>query len=253
MVETIAKIVKKAGKIILSAHDINNTVTDKEGSANFVTKYDVAVQQMLFAELSAVFPGAKFVGEEENQHSDKLPDGVCFIIDPIDGTTNFIKHYSHSAVSVAMIVDGEAQIGVVYDPYLDEMFTAERGKGAFLNGRPIKSSDNRLERSLVLFGSSPYYPELTDRSFALARKLFDRSCDIRRSGSAALDLCYIASGKCDFFFELLLSPWDYAAGMLIVTEAGGVCRNIDGGNITLEKGCGIVAASKPAYEDYLKI
>jgi myo-inositol-1(or 4)-monophosphatase len=252
-VEKIAKIVKKAGELILSAHGIDATVTEKEGCANFVTWYDVAVQRLLFDLLAAEFPDAEFVGEEEDDCSDSLPHGRCFVIDPIDGTTNFIRNFSHSAVSVALLADGVPQVGVVYNPYADEMFTAERGEGAFLNGRPISVSQRGLADSIVLFGSSPYYPELAGESFALARKLFDLSCDIRRTGSAALDLCYIASGRCDLFFELKLSPWDYAAGSLIVTEAGGVCRSFDGGEPDFAKGCGIVAANPAAYEDYLRI
>ena len=183
-----------------------------------------------------------FVGEEEDVHAS-VKDGYAFIVDPIDGTTNFIKDYHASAISVGLTKDGERYMGVVYNPYLDEMFTAVRGQGAFLNGRPIQVSNQPLENGIVIFGTAPYYEDLAKKSFDMAYQYFCKALDVRRSGSAAIDLCNVAAGRAELFFELRLSPWDYAAGSLIVEEAGGVVTRIDGGEITLNEGCGVLATN----------
>ena len=132
-------------------------------------------------------------------------------------------------------------MGVVYNPYLDEMFYAQRGKGAYLNGRRISVSGNPLKNGIVIFGTSPYYEELNRASFELAYDYFKKSLDIRRSGSAALDLCSVAAGRAELFFELRLSPWDYAAASLIVEEAGGIVTTVEGGKITLGESCSVLA------------
>lgn len=164
-------------------------------------------------------------------------------MDPIDGTTNFIKDYHVSAISAGLAKDGEKYIGVVYNPYLDEMFTAERGKGAFLNGRPIHVSRNPLSEGIVLFGTAPYYEELSKKSFQMAYAYFKKALDVRRSGSAAIDLCSIAAGRAELYFELRLSPWDFAAGALIVEEAGGVVTTVEGGAVTLGQKCSVLATN----------
>ena len=151
-----------------------------------------------------------------------------------------------------MTRDGEAYLGVVYNPYLDEMFYAQRGQGAYCNGTAIHVSDLPLIQGLTLFGSASYYDELTDESFRLLRECFDRSQDIRRSGSAALDLCTIAAGRAELFFELRLQPWDYAAGALIVQEAGGVCTCVDGSPIDLTKPCPIVATGSGVDAGFIR-
>lgn len=132
-------------------------------------------------------------------------------------------------------------------------FYAQRGKGAFLNGQPLHVSSNQLEEGLVCFGTSPYYAELIDQTFDLVKTLHKASLDVRRSGSAALDLCDIASGRCELFFECRLSPWDYAAGSLIVQEAGGRISRMDGTGISLDKGCSVLAGGPAAWEDYFKL
>lgn len=223
----LIEIVKKAGEIILNAGNIQSGVEEKTGHANFVTEYDKKVQEFLRKELNRAMPEAAFVGEEEEIHAS-VEKGFAFIVDPIDGTTNFMKGYCMSAVSVGFFKDGEPQIGVVYNPYLNEVFSAEKGKGAWCNENPIHVSGRPLNQGVVLVGTAPYYQELNDRTFAMMREYFDRSLDIRRSGSAALDLCAVASGRAELFFELRLSPWDYAAGALIVTEAGGYVTTVEG-------------------------
>ncbi|MCR4903908.1 MAG: inositol monophosphatase [Butyrivibrio sp.] len=241
----IEKVVAESGKIILKADRSNNVITSKEGHANFVTKYDKKVQEVLENKLLDILPKARFVGEE-GEHNEEKGSGFEFIVDPIDGTTNFIKDYHVSAISVGLVKDGKPYIGVVYNPYLKEMFTAITGIGAWCNGRNIHVSDNELENGIVLFGTSPYYEELNKKSFDTAFSYFKRSLDIRRSGSAALDLCSIAAGRAELYFELILQPWDYAAGALIVTEAGGKVTTFEGGEVTYNKPCSILATNSIA-------
>ena len=251
MLEKIIEIVKEAGNIILSAHNQESAVTAKEGKKNFVTKYDVAVQDFLFTELGKAFPEAEFLGEEgENKLSGKA---LRFIIDPIDGTTNFMQDYRCSCISVALCKDEELIAGVVYNPYSNEIFSAEKDKGAFLNGKEIKVSDRPLSDGLALFGTSPYHPENTDETFALLRRVFDICRDIRRSGSAAYDICMVACGRCEVFFEKALQPWDIAAGTLILKEAGGVALNYEGNEPGFSAPVDVVFANPKAYEEFVKL
>ncbi len=247
-INKIAEAVREAGKIILSAHDRESSVTAKEGKKNFVTKYDVAVQEFLRSRLSEILPQAEFVGEEGK--SDSHSKALRFIVDPIDGTTNFMQDYRFSAISVAVCEGDEPVLGLIYNPYADEMFTAEKGKGAYLNSEPIHVSERPLSDGLALFGTSPYHPENTDETFALLRKVFDYSRDIRRSGSAAIDICYVACGRCEIFFEKELQPWDYAAGTVILREAGGIAETYSGDAPSLVCGSDVVFANQKAVEEF---
>ena len=219
LLQKITDIMRECGGIILNADRNRSVVDEKAGHANFVTTYDKMIQEKLKKELLSLLPEAVFVGEEEDVHAS-VEKGYAFIADPIDGTTNFIRDYHTSAVSVGLAKDGATYMGVVYNPYLDEMFTAVKGEGAYLNGRPIRVSARPLKDGIVIFGTATYYEELAERTFALAYDYYKRSLDVRRSGSAALDLCSIAAGRAELFYELRLCPWDYAAASLIVTEAG---------------------------------
>jgi len=217
-------------------------IEEKSGHANFVTAYDKKVQQELNRALLSILPEAVFVGEEEDMHAS-VEKGYAFVVDPIDGTTNFIKDYKTSCISVGLLKNGSQLLGVVYNPYLDEMFTAVKGEGAFLNGKRIHTTKLPLNEGIVVFGTSPYYEELSKKSFELAYSLFQRALDVRRTGSAAIDLCNIAAGRAELFFELKLSPWDYAAGSLIVREAGGCVTTIEGNAIRFDEPCSILATN----------
>jgi myo-inositol-1(or 4)-monophosphatase len=252
MIVEIKKIIKEAGNIMLQAQNIESVTESKQGRANFVTKYDVEVQNFLYKHLSLLLPQADFLGEEDLQR--KASDSeYCFIIDPIDGTTNFIFDQKHSAISVALMHKNEIEIGIVYNPYSNEFFYAEKGKGVFLNEKPLKTGDLSLTEGVAGFGTSPYYSDKTDETFSIIKKLFENSLDIRRTGSAALDLSYVAAGRFVLFFELILSPWDFAAASLIVKEAGGVITTIDQKEITFNSPCSIVAAAPRAYQDFFKL
>ena len=238
-------LLHQVGKIIVGAHkDAENHVESKSGSANFVTAYDVAVQEHLIRRLKEFLPDAVFVAEEKDNDAAALMAEHCFVIDPIDGTTNFIHDYRMSCISIAMVTRGETVLGMVYDPYRGELYSAEKGKGAFLNGEPIRVSDRPVALSVAAFGTSPYRRDtLTDLTFAMAKEIFLAMADIRRSGTAALDLAHLAGGRVDAFFEMVLSPWDFAAGALIVTEAGGVVTQSDGCPIDLATPCSVFAGN----------
>ena len=254
--ETMLPIIRDAAKIMLSAHspESENAVTVKAGDANFVTLYDKATEDLLIEKISKAIPSASFVAEEKENDYSLLDGEYVFIIDPIDGTTNFIHEFRHSSISVACISHGKTVFGAVYNPYLDEMFYAELGKGAYKNGERIYTSKRKMSEAVFSFGSSPYYKdELGKKGFELAYKLFCHSADVRRLASAALDLCYVASGRLDYFFELRLSPWDHAAGALILTEAGGTVSDMEGNPIKLTEPCSVIASNEACYDDILKI
>ena len=221
ILDEIIAAAKECGQVMLQADRSNIGIKDKAGKANFVTRYDCKIQEMLQMKLAQILPAAEFFGEEEDCQIDRNAEYI-FVVDPIDGTTNFIKDYHMSCISIGLLRNGKRYLGVVHNPYLDETFYAISGEGAYMNGNTIHVSDDSLENSIVLFGSSPYNTELAKASFELAYEYFQKCLDIRRSGSAALDLCAIASDRAENYFGLILFPWDFAAGALIVEEAGGV-------------------------------
>ena len=242
---------RKAAVLMMQAHDI--IAENKSGARDVVTEYDRRVQQLLIAELRALLPDAHFFCEEMNEQ-EKLDSARLFIIDPIDGTMNFVHGFHHSAISVAYAERGKVMAAAVYNPYLDEMFHAVRGEGAFLNERAIHVAEEDLAHSVVCFGTSPYRPDLADKTFGRARQLYEASLDVRREGTAALDLCSVAAGRAGLFFEFNLSLWDYAAGVMIIEEAGGCCRTADGAALpyTGEKSS-VSAASPKVMEEYLRL
>lgn len=251
MEQQMQRILQQAGQIILKA-EREKGVKEKTGEANFVTKYDVAVQQFLRTELLALCPDARFVGEEEEQHAD-ITKGRAFIVDPIDGTTNFIKGCNASAVSAALLEDGKVIVGAVYDPYRGEFFYAEKGKGTTCCGCPVHVSDEPLADSIVCLGTSPYYKELRESTFRLANAFMEHALDLRRSGSAVIDFCQVVRGAAGFFCEKRLSPWDYAASSLLITEAGGVISRTDGTPLVFDRPCGVIAGTKAAWDDYFRL
>lgn len=247
MLQKIIQIVHECGEIILGASDIERMTHHKEGKGNFVTDYDSRVQAALKEKLLNLVPEAVFFGEEDDADKAEIGTGYAFIVDPIDGTSNFMRGYRASCISVALAKDGYPVMGVVYNPYMQETFYAEKGKGAFLNGKPIHTSDRTLEQGLVLFGTAPYREDLAKKSFEVAYRYFTVAEDLRRSGSAAIDLCALACGRAEFYFELTLCPWDYAAGALIVEEAGGIVSDLAGNPVTYDRKQ-TVAARAPRVE-----
>lgn len=250
----ITKTVREAGQIILNASLNRDSVSNKEGFANFVTTYDVQVQNYLIEQLHAILPKAKYFGEEDhlNQSTD-AKNGYLFIIDPIDGTTNFIFGYKHSCVSVGLAYCRQVVLGVVYNPYVNDMYYAVRGEGAFVNEQKLVLADRALNQGIAAFGCARYNTDDTDAIFAIAKELYLHSLSLREGGSAALDLCGIAAGQNVLYTELLLQPYDYAAACVIIEEAGGRITQVNGDAITLDQPCSILAGTPKAWEEGLEI
>lgn len=251
LLEEIIEIVKNAGNIYREAGK-DKGIEQKDSNVNLVTKYDKMIQDYLIEELGKVVPNARFLGEEGDDNKE-LTDGYCFIIDPIDGTTNFIKGFQHSAISIGLAKDKELYIGVVLDPDLDNIFYAEKGKGAYLNGEKISVSDCDISNSLVMFGTCPYEHELAHQTFELTEKVFLKALEVRRGGSAALDICYVASGKADLYYELILRPWDWAGATLILNEAGGVATQVNGNELDANEVKSYLCGNKKNIEEFYEI
>ena len=196
MLEQIIPIIREAGRIVLSARDAAARTREKTSAADLVTEYDLAVETFLKEKLPPLVPGSVFFGEEEEENADPSR-GWAFIVDPIDGTTNFVRGLRQSAVSVALAHDGTVEYGVVYDPYKDEMFSARRGGGAFLNGQPIRVSRRPIEQGVFGMGTAIYRREYLEPTMRLTEQLFRRSCDFRRLGAAALDgrTCFLSTAS----------------------------------------------------------
>jgi len=252
VMERLMAIIKKAGGMILAADLEHADVEVKSTRGDLRTNYDTAVEEFLRRELALVLPEAQFIGEESGLQKREA-DKYCFIVDPIDGTANFTWDYHHSAVSIALAKGERILAGLVYNPYLDELFHARAGEGAYLNGRLIQVSQRSLRDGLICFGTSPYDKTKAAATFSLARLLYEKSLDVRRSGSAALDLCYVACGRCDLFYEMSLYPWDYAAAALIVTEAGGMLATMEGEELRFSDRTTLVAGGPPAFRDFWEL
>lgn len=242
LLKNIQDIVYEAGNIILSAKNIADVTKTKSSAADLVTEYDVKVENFLKERLLKLLPGSVFYGEEEKENSDPSK-GWVFIVDPIDGTSNFVRDLAQSAVSVALANDGKVEYAAAFDPYRNEMFSAKAGCGAYLNGEPIYVSSCPLEKGIFGFGTAPYNKSLHPATIRLLSQMFERSCDFRRMGAAVLDLCAVACGRLDAFFEYELSPWDYAAGSLLITEAGGRICTLEGDPVPVTKKCSVWASN----------
>lgn len=229
MQKKLIKIIKKAGKILKKGYYSNKDVTFK-AKKDLVTKYDVAVEDYLKKEFNKYFKEFNLIAEESDNSQIEFSNSI--IIDPIDGTTNFVNGVPHTAISVGVYKNKKPYIGIVYNPILDELYTAKVGQGAFLNGKKIKVSNEKdLVKSLLATGF-PYSSadNRQDLEGVVERiKIILPSCqDLRRLGSAALDLCLVAKGVYEGYYEMNLKPWDVSAGIIILSEAGGMITNIEG-------------------------
>ena len=253
--EEIKRIAREAGDIFQDVTPHREDSLSKEGHANFVTRYDQQVQRFLMQSLTRLMPEAHFVGEENGQEifEPSYGQGYTFVVDPIDGTSNFLKGYRPSVVSIGVLKDGRPHMGVIYSPYTRELFWAMKGLGAYCNEDPIRQSASPLSESLVSMGTAPYYEEEVSHSaFEVGFHYLRRSIDIRRCGSAAYDLCLVAQGRCGLFFEPRLCLWDYMAGAVIVEEAGGVVTDMKGAPLSYRGKSSVLAATGAvAKEDYL--
>ena len=248
---TAVKAAEHAGKIILdNLGKISRGEIGAKQTSDFVTHVDRESEQVIIKTIKESFPAHSFLAEESVKELNT--DGYRWIIDPLDGTTNFIHGYPVFSVSIALEYKREIILGVIFDPLKKEMFNSEKGKGAFLNGYPIKiSSVTSLKDGLITTGFPFRKKDLLDIYLKAFNNILLRVSDLRRAGSAALDLAYLACGRCDGFFEIGLGAWDMAAGSIIIKEAGGIVTDFGGGEEYLSSG-NIVAAIPSIHKGILK-
>ena len=220
----------EAGGLLL-AHFRSDFQISKKGRINLVTEVDLKAEKTIVDRIRLNFPDHEILAEEQGTQTGNGP--YKWIIDPLDGTTNYAHGYRFFCVSIAVETEGNLILGVVYDPVTEELFSATKGQGATLNDRPIHVSDEgELIDSLLCTGFS-YHQKEIQKNLELFDRIIFHSQAIRRDGSAALDLCYVACGRFDGFWELSLNPWDVAAGRLIVEEAGGSVTAFSGSPCTI--------------------
>lgn len=222
----------------------------EKGIADYVTQVDIAVQDFLKTALHELEPDIQFLGEETGLQ--RMNADSYWILDPVDGTTNLMHDYQHSVVSLALCRNKEIVWGVVYDPFHDELFSAAKGEGSFLNGSPIHvSSAQKLSETIIGIGTAKR--ELAKENFSRFLKVYENSQDIRRLGSAALELAYTACGRQGGYFEAYLNPWDYAAGMLLVQEAGGKVSDWNSKELDPAQGSHVVGTNGNVHEELLRL
>jgi len=248
MLNVAVRAAREAGKIINRASlDIDLLRVAQKAANDFVTEVDRAAEQAIIDVLLKAYPQHGILGEETGSTFGHTGSDYQWIIDPLDGTTNFIHGMPVYAVSIALAHRGVVQQAVVYDPTRDELFTASRGAGAFLNSRRIRvSSRIRLEDSLIGTGFPFRQHDDFDTYLEMFKRVAQRCVGLRRPGAAAIDLAYVAAGRYDGFFETGLKPWDMAAGSLLITEAGGLVGNFAGDDDYLRSG-EILAATPRVY------
>lgn len=233
-----------AGKIIMRGLErLDRIVITAKQRNDFVSEVDVQAEQEIINVLRRAFPSHGIFAEESGNTKGNNED-YQWIVDPLDGTTNFLHGFPHFAVSIALRYKGRLEIGVIYDPIRQEMFTAARGNGAQLNGRRIRVRNvSKLDSALLGTGFPLRHPVHIPAYLGMFEELLPRCAELRRAGSAALDLAYVGAGRLDGFWEIGLSAWDMAAGALLVQEAGGLVGDFAGGNEFLKNGN--IAAGNP--------
>jgi len=249
--EVAQEAARRAGRLIMEQQ--GKTSISKKGANNLVTEADLAAQETIIEMIGYHFPDHSIVAEEQDlEVKSGAPEQ--WIIDPLDGTNNYAHNIPHFSISIAYARSGRVEAGVVFDPGREEMFTAVRGKGAFLNGKPIGVSRAlSLQEAVVATGF--YYDRglIMRKTLHSIEKLFEGNIHgIRRFGTASLDLCWVACGRFDAYFEYTLSVWDFAAGMLILEEAGGCCTDQEGKELNLNSS-GIAVSNGNFHEQFLAV
>lgn len=249
MLQDIEDIVRMSGRRVAEAHGF--TVENKGARENLVTSMDVENEAFLRSELTSLIPGSAFVGEEGDE-AEILDEGYTWIVDPIDGTTNFSRGIPMVGISVALFRDGEPYIGVVYNPFTDTLWKAERGMGAFRNGEMIHVSDRAMADGIMCTAWCTYEKRLAPPCWEVSERLHPMINDIRRIGTAACELSMLAEGAVDLYFEIRLSPWDHAAALTILEEAGGCYCAIEG-DVVFDRPCPIIAANNRENLDAIRV
>ncbi len=253
MKKDLIKIIKEAGKILKKGFYSNKEVNFK-AKKDLVTAYDVAVENFLKKKFSKRFKKFNIIAEESDNANIEFNNSI--IIDPIDGTTNFVNGVPHTAISVGVYKNKKPYLAVVYNPILDELYKAKIGRGAFLNGKKLKVSiEDNFQKSLLATGF-PYTSGTDENDLNdVVKKIKDvlPLCqDLRRLGSASIDLCLVARGTFEGYYEMNLKPWDVSAGVLILTEAGGVVTNINGAEYKLFEDKYLVASNGKIHNEFIK-
>ena len=252
LLEQASGIVREAGKLLL-CREMAAQVREK-GKTDFVTAVDTEVQEQICTRLRELDDSIQLMSEEQDNTGLHEQQPV-WILDPVDGTTNLIHSFCHSAVSMALAADGKVLLGMIYDPYRDELFTAASGKGAFCNGKPIRVSKTQfLADSLCAVGTNPGWREKSEQAFDRMKNIYHRCHDVRLVGAASIELCYVACGRLDGYVEHGLKPWDYAAGKLLVEEAGGQVTAFYGEKVSLSMpGCDIMATNGAIHKELIPL
>jgi len=260
MLEELIAITKEAGEIIKDGFNAPKDITHK-GSIDLVTQYDVKVEKFLLEKLSKLFPDFMLIAEESYKNESPIKNRIY--IDPIDGTTNFVHSIPFVAISIGVVKNNELYLAVVYNPILDECYSAQKSMGASLNGVPIhvNSTNHTILNSLIATGF-PYAISSSDSKksqntvnwvMPKVEKILTSSQGIRRLGSAALDLCYVARGSFEGYYEAFLLPWDVSAGILIVQEAGGIVTTDKNRAYNLDKDNIVVATNSHIHKELLDL
>jgi len=253
MKKELIKIIKDAGKILKEGFYTDKNISFK-AKKDLVTQFDVTVEKYLKKKFSKRFKEFNIIAEESDNTNIEFNNSI--IIDPIDGTTNFVNGVPHTAISVGVYKNKKPYLAVVYNPILDELYTAKIGKGAYLNGKKLKVSlEDNFQKALLATGFP--YTSGTDENdlndvVKRIKDVLPLCQDLRRLGSASLDLCYVAKGTYEGYYEMNLKAWDVSAGILILTEAGGEISNINGDNYTLFEDKYLVASNGKIHSAFIK-
>lgn len=231
MLNIAVRAARKAGNLIAKSYETPDSVeASQKGSNDFVTNIDKEAERLIIEVIRKSYPKHTIITEEAGELAGEDQD-VQWVIDPLDGTTNFIKRLPHFSVSIAVRIKGRTEVAVVYDPMRNELFSAVRGQGAQLNGYRLRGSNARDLDGTILATGFPFKQKQYATTYInIIGKLFTQCADFRRTGSAALDLAYVAAGRVDGFFEIGLKPWDFAAGELLARESGSLVCDFTGGH-----------------------
>ncbi|MBW7982164.1 inositol-1-monophosphatase [Enterobacillus tribolii] len=237
MLNIAVRAARKAGNLIAKSYETPDAVeASQKGSNDFVTNVDRDAEHLIIETIRKSYPKHTIISEERGELIGEDLD-IQWVIDPLDGTTNFIKRLPHFAVSIAVRIKGRTEVAVVYDPMRNELFTSSRGQGAQLNGYRLRGSSAKDLDGTILATGFPFKAKQHSATYIkVLEKLFTQCADFRRTGSAALDLAYVAAGRVDGYFEIGLKPWDFAGGELLVREAGGLVTDFIGGHNSLVSG-----------------
>ena len=250
-IETILPIIQEVADKYLTREDSQHITV--KGDSNYVTEVDTNIEKAMKERLSFLYPEIQFMGEEsDNQYIDF--SHPLWILDPVDGTSNLIHDFHNSSMSLALAVEKQVVFGLIYHYSTKEYFYAQKGEGAYVNDTSIHvSNTTELSRCLVSFGTSPYdKATLGEKNCETLKQIFFLCEDIRRIGSAAIELAYVAAGRVNIYLERNLKPWDYAAAIIIIEEAGGIITDYQGQTIDISKPCDILAGNKAVHEQLRK-